>query len=227
MNLLRSYLLFVITAFGALSASADIPVDSETNATTNTNTNTNTNTTQLAEALSRVGHMSASFKQQTVDRTQRLMLENTGKLWVNPGAKFRIETNAPAEQTLVSNGQDIWVYDADLEQVIISKLEADLSQVPVLLLGGNLATLDASYAVSVYDDEMGKNYVLSPLSSESLFTSLSISFQQSLPVRIAILDALGQQTLIRLTDVRINDTAEPAIFDFVPPAGTDVIDDRF
>jgi outer membrane lipoprotein carrier protein len=180
----------------------------------------------LAAELSRVAHMSASFTQQTVDRTLRVLQENTGRLWVNPGAKFRIETDAPSEQTLVSDGSSFWVYDADLEQVIVSKLEADLSQTPVLLLGGNLAEINASYAISYYEDELGQNYVLSPLSSESLFTSLSISFQQSVPVRIAILDALGQRTLINIQDVIVSDQIEPVIFSFEPPVGTDVIDDR-
>ncbi len=189
-------------------------------------TNTGAATEQLAEELARVAHLSASFTQQTVDRTLRVLQENTGNLWVNPGAKFRIETDAPAEQKLVSNGQDFWVYDADLEQVIISQLEADVSQVPVLLLGGNLESLNASYAVSYYEDELGQNYVLSPLSSESLFSSLSISFQESLPVRIAILDALGQRTLISLNNVSLNSKMDPALFSFVPPLGTDVIDDR-
>lgn len=180
----------------------------------------------LAEELSRVAHMSASFTQQTVDRTLRVLQENTGRLWVNPGAKFRIETDAPSEQMLVSDGVNFWVYDVDLEQVIISKLEADVSQVPILLLGGNLSELNASYAVSYYEDELGQNYVLSPLSSENLFTSLSISFQQSIPVRIAIVDALGQRTLINFHDVIASDQIQPAIFAFEPPSGTDVIDDR-
>jgi outer membrane lipoprotein carrier protein len=179
------------------------------------NSEVNSTTAQLAAALARVTHMSASFTQLTTDRTLRVLQENTGYLWVNPGAKFRIETSAPVEQMLVSNGQDFWVYDADLEQV------------PILLLGGHLETIDASYSVSYFEDELGDNYVLSPLSSESLFTSLSVSFQQSLPVRIAILDALGQRTLISLTDVSVDDEIESSLFDFVPPAGTDIIDDRF
>ena len=183
-------------------------------------------TVQLAERLSLAASMSANFTQQTVDRTLRVLQENTGKLWVNPDAKFRIETSAPAEQTLVSNGIDFWVYDADLEQVIVSRLEADISQVPVLLLGGNFETLKASYAVSYYEDELGQNYVLTPLSSDSLFTSLSISFDETVPSRIAILDALGQRTLISLSEVNTEKDIEPILFSFLPPSGTDVIDDR-
>ena len=126
----------------------------------------------------------------------------------------------------MSDGSNFWVYDADLEQVIISRLEADVSQVPVLLLGGSIEELKASYSISYYEDELGENYVLTPLSSESLFTSLSISFKHSVPIRIAILDALGQRTLISLTDVKADDNIDPAVFSFEPPEGTDVIDDR-
>ena len=217
MSALRFALLMIFIAFSSVGVRAGELLTSEVNSTA----------AQLAAALARVTHMSASFTQLTTDRTLRVLQENTGYLWVNPGAKFRIETRAPVEQMLVSNGQDFWVYDADLEQVIISKLEVDVGQVPVLLLGGHLETIDASYSVSYFVDELGDIYVLSPLSSESLFTSLSVSFQQSLPVRIAILDALGQRTLISLTDVSVGDEIESSLFDFVPPAGTDIIDDRF
>jgi len=181
---------------------------------------------QLAEKLAAAARLTASFTQQTVDKTLRILQESTGQLWVNPGGKFRIETTGPSDQILVSDGTNFWVYDADLEQVIISRLEADLSQVPVLLLGGNLADIKSAYAVSYYEDEMGENYVLSPMSSESLFTSLSISFQQSIPVRIAILDALGQRTVINLADVKSDHNIPPATFLFTAPPGTDVIDDR-
>jgi len=181
---------------------------------------------KLAEKLSAASHLTASFEQQTVDRTLRVLQENSGHLWVNPGARFRIETSAPSKQTLVSDGVNFWVYDADLEQVIVSKLEADMGQVPVLLLGGNIEELKAAYSISYYEDELGENFVLSPLSSESLFTSLSVSFQQSVPIRIAILDALGQRTIISFQNVKSVDDIEPATFSFEPPPGTDVIDDR-
>ena len=216
MRILRLASLTVLVAFSTIGARGGELPNSEVDSTT----------AQLAEALARVTHMSASFTQLTTDRSLRVLQENRGYLWVNPGAKFRIETSAPDEQMLVSNGQDFWVYDADLEQVLISKLEADVSQVPILLLGGHLDKIDASYSVSYFEDEMGQNYVLSPLSSESLFTSLSVSFQRSLPARIAILDALGQRTLISLADVSVDDEIAPALFDFVPPTGTDIIDDR-
>ena len=74
MSTLRFAFLMIFITFSSVGVRAGELLNSEVNSTT----------AQLAAALARVTHMSASFTQLTTDRTLRVLQENTGYLWVNP-----------------------------------------------------------------------------------------------------------------------------------------------
>ena len=180
----------------------------------------------LNERLDGIKTLSAAFTQTTINSSNRTLQQSSGKLWVARPSKFRIETISPSVQTLVSDGTDFWTWDADLEQVIIKKLDKDVKQVPILLLGGDTARITRQYQVQRYADKTGEHFVLKAQSSTSLFETLGMDFQHGQPVAISITDSLGQQTRITLDHVVINQPVADSRFEFVPPKGADVIDDR-
>lgn len=181
---------------------------------------------ELNARLSAMSALDADFSQTTIDSSNRTLQENSGHLWVRSPARFRIETHDPFAQTLVSDGTSFWSYDAELEQVIIRDLEADIRQVPILLLSGDTEQLTDEYDVSYYEDETREYFVLAPRASDSLFESLSIEFANEMPSSITIADSLGQRTRIDLSTVAVNQPQVDNPFTFEPPPGVDVIDDR-
>lgn len=189
-----------------------------------------TKTSGLEDALNNrladIKTLSADFTQTTIDASRRVLQKNSGHLWVASPSKFRIETIAPYRQTLVSNGNDFWSWDADLEQVIVKKLDADIKQVPILLLSTDTAKITHQYDISYYQDEDSENYVLHARNKGSLFETLTIEFRDGKPGTIMIGDSLGQQTRVELENVTINMPIADSKFEFEPPAGVDVIDDR-
>lgn len=188
------------------------------------------NEATAAQALNRrladIRSLQADFTQTTIDASNRTLQANSGHLWVAKPSKFRIETTKPYVQTLVSNGVDFWTWDADLEQVIVKKLDADVKQVPILLLGGDTARITSEYKVSYYKDGDSEHYTLQAQSTSSLFETLGIEFVKGQPSAISITDSLGQQTRILLNNVSINQPINDGRFAFTPPKGADVIDDR-
>ena len=180
----------------------------------------------LNQRLADIKSLSADFTQTTIDASQRTLQKNSGHLWVASPSKFRIETREPYKQTLVSNGDDFWSWDADLEQVIVKKLDTDIKQVPILLLSTDTAKITHQYDISYYQDEDSENYVLHARNSGSLFETLTIEFQDGKPHAIMIGDSLGQQTRVALEHVEVNQPVADDKFTFEPPAGVDVIDDR-
>lgn len=181
---------------------------------------------RLTAELGALKSLDANFTQITLAVDGRVLQQNEGHLWVASPASFRIETQAPFAQTLVSDGKDFWSYDADLAQVIIQPLDRDLEQVPILLLGGDSAAVVDSYDISTFEDEEQRYFVLKPRSQASLFETLTLAFHAGYPVAITINDATGQQTRISLGGARINQTIDATRFQFVLPSGVDVIDDR-
>jgi outer membrane lipoprotein carrier protein len=139
---------------------------------------------------------------------------------------FRVETVLPSKQTLISNGIDFWSYDEDLEQVIVSRLNKDLGEVPILLFGSDLESIEAAYTISGYSDEEQEFFLLEPNSDMSLFKSLLLEFDGGTPSAIRINTATGDQTIIRLIDVVLNENVSRDRFEFSVPVDADVIDER-
>lgn len=180
----------------------------------------------LNQRLGAIHSLQAAFTQTTVDADNRRLQTSIGHLWVDRPSRFRIETTRPSVQTLVSNGVDFWSWDADLEQVIVKKLDADVKQVPILLFGGNTKKVTSEYEITGQEQGDKARYTLHARSTSSLFESLAIEFDKGVPSTISIADSLGQRTRIQLSGVIINQPIADSHFQFTPPKGADVIDDR-
>ena len=189
---------------------------------------------QLWERLSAIHTFRAAFLQTTLSSTGDPLQSSEGELRVGGNAKFKIETYTPYPQTLVSNGQDFWTFDPDLEQVVVSKLSLDINKVPILLFGSQDRSLLDAYRVSVYvtkdetkdeTDEL-QNFILEPRANDSLFKLLTLSFRNDTPVAISLQDTLAQKTHLQLTKIEINKNLDSTVFEFIIPSGIDVIDER-
>ncbi len=184
--------------------------------------------TTLQKMLIDVETMQASFTQVTNDSNHNSVQSSAGDLWLGAVARFRIETTSPFRQTLVSDGVDFWSYEEDLEQVVVQTLETDVKKVPILLFGSKDKNLLENYQVSIYEDDRSKvqSFILEPLSTESVFEVITLSFVDSNPIEISIRDSLGQNTKIEFRETRLNTVILDKVFQFKVPDGTDVIDDR-
>ena len=185
--------------------------------------------------LSAITTLSARFEQTTTDQTAYdTAYDKTiydGRLWMEKPNRFRVDTINPSLQTVVSDGIDFWSYDEDLEQVVISQLNDDLNQVPILLFSSDILSIQEAYNISGYTGESDnhlllEHFVLEPMSDLSLFHSLTLSFHRGKPVSITINATTGQITTVSLHDVTLNSAISPDRFNFIAPAGADVIDDR-
>jgi outer membrane lipoprotein carrier protein len=181
--------------------------------------------------LSAITTLSARFDQNTTDQTANDTTDYNGRLWMGKPNRFRVETINPSIQTLVSDGIDFWSYDEDLEQVVISRLNEDLNQVPILLFSSDIGSIQEAYNISGYTGEsedqlLLEHFVLQPISDLSLFHSLTLSFHLSKPVSITINATTGGITTVSMDDIDLNAVISPDRFNFIAPAGVDVIDDR-
>lgn len=175
----------------------------------------------LQDYLSKYKYLSASFTQTTFDRDDRVVQKMQGRLWVSSPDRFRIETVEPDKQILVSDGKQFWNYDVDLEQVIVSKLDA--SRIPVLLLAKSEKEITDSYAVNGFNDETSAIFVLSPRDENSMFASLNIEFVDSQLAALMVRDKMGQATHVRFDDLKAPGDSQGNIFNFDAPDDVDVI----
>lgn len=191
-------------------------------------------TQQLVRLLAGMNTMTASFSQKTMTavktaKQQKSLNSNmnqsfTGEMKVERPGKFYWQTQSPAQQTIVSSGSTVWVYDPDLKQAIRQKLDAQIANTPALLLSGNTAKIMQTYRVT-QPDASKMYYVLYPKNKEGVFQSLALSFAANkAPAQMLLKDNMGQTTHIVFSNVKLNTQLPASIFNFTPPKGTEIID---
>ena len=105
-------------------------------------------TQRLTELLNQAQTISARFSQLTLDASGTQLQETAGQLVLKRPGLFRWHTDEPMEQLLVSNGQKVWLYDPDLEQVTIQTLDQRLTHTPALLLSGDVSQIRENFEIS-------------------------------------------------------------------------------
>lgn len=79
----------------------------------------------------------ANFTQDVLEKGGKTIQAASGNMqFVRPG-KFRWAYQKPYEQLIVGDGEKFWLYDTDLNQVTVKKLDAALGSSPAALLSGN------------------------------------------------------------------------------------------
>ena len=139
-----------------------------------------------------------------------------------PG-QFRWHTDAPMEQLLVSNGETIWLYDPDLMQVTIQKMDQRLTHTPALLLSGDVSKIAESFDITLKEGGNVVDFILKPKAADSLFESLRLSFRGGMINDMQLIDNVGQRTNILFLGVKMNPPVAASQFTFEVPEGVDVI----
>lgn len=182
---------------------------------------------KLREFLENVQTLQATFKQQTVDETGRTLDYASGKVYLQRPGKFRwdyqAEQGIPGQQ-LVADGESIFLYDPDLEQVTQRSLQDAINQVPSLLLVERSSTLDNFFVIQDIGDTDGQSWVaLRPKSADAAYQQLLLGFGSNNLQSIELLDGLGNSTQLELYGVKTNAPIDAAYFLFKVPDGVDLL----
>ncbi len=172
--------------------------------------------------------LQARFTQTLLDRTGQVTDESHGVLAIQRPDRFRWDYREPYEQVIVSDGTRIWIYDSDLEQVTVRKLDDALASTPAMLLSGQGALTD-NFDVVVTTESKGVMWVhMQPKRNDTDFKSVRLGFAgaKSQELRfMELADKLGQTTLLEFSQVERNPPLDPSRFVFKVPPGADVIGD--
>lgn len=178
---------------------------------------------RLESFLSDVRSLTAEFKQELWTADHELLQTETGTLVLHRPNRFRWTYREPTELTVVADGKNLWIYDVELEQATVAPLDSTVGSSPAMLLSGDSAVRDGFDVVQTYTLD-GLDWVkLAPKTAAADFTSVLIGFKGNAPERLELVDGLNQVTRIELGDLAVNPAVDDGTFEFVPPAGVDVI----
>lgn len=171
----------------------------------------------LALLLAQRDCLAATFEQTLVDEQGTLLQTSSGTVQAARPNKLRWEISAPDSQLIVSDGQTLWRYEADLQQLIVSSFDDQGAGVPAKLLSGDANAL-AQYDVV----EIKGGYQLTARQQDNLFGVMRFSFDGSRLTQLQIIDNFAQQTSIQLSPVDL-DCSDDQLYLFEAPANTDVL----
>ena len=137
--------------------------------------------------------------------------------------RFRFAYAKPFEQTIVGDGEKVWIYDADLNQVSSRKLGQALGATPAALLAGG--GLERDFDLSPLPAKDGLDWVeAKPKAKDGAFQSVRVGFQGSTLAALEIVDSFGQRSLLRFSAFAPNVSIPAETFRFTVPPGADVIE---
>jgi len=177
----------------------------------------------------------AEFVQTVTSPSNKIKLSRGTFEFLRPN-RFKFIYTKPFEQSIVADGQTLWLHDVDLNQVTARKLSAVMAGSPAALFASapNLQALQAEFTLQAIASKAdGLEWVQATPKikdkndNESLLQSVKVGFRQTpAGVEIAALemvDSFGQTSVIKFEKVQINTNLTPANFNFKVPAGVDVI----
>lgn len=171
--------------------------------------------------------LQATFKQKLFNEQGKLLETAQGELFIQRPHQFRWDYQQPYQQLIVADGEKIWVYDADLEQVTVKDLDSALGKTPALLLSSARPVEEDFFVTSLPTQSTEfSRFELIPKDAQAQFESIRLTLQQGKLQGFELTDNLGQTTFITFAQSQYNQKLNEGLFIFTPPAGADVIVDE-
>ncbi|MEM9057748.1 MAG: outer membrane lipoprotein chaperone LolA [Pseudomonadota bacterium] len=211
--LLLAFALVTVPLFAAEEAPEADTVSVETRAS-------------LERFLATTKTLQASFTQALFeDGSERDALDRSeGTVTLERPGRFRWNYTTPYEKVVAADGARLWIYEADLDQVIVRPAADAIAANPASLLSGQ-AELDEAFRVLRAFRAGEVDWLeLEPRAKDNNFGTVRLGLNGGVLSVMELVDNLGQVTRIAFSDVVVNAAVSDGALDFVPPDGVDVVE---
>jgi outer membrane lipoprotein carrier protein len=187
--------------------------------------NKETAAASLHRILDKSKTLQADFTQTITKENGKVVQRSSGVMKILRPGKFLWKVSSPNPQTIIANGNTLWDYDPDLEQVTIRTWDAAQARSPAALLSSNNQKLISRYTISQKKSPTGHQFVLIPKDDSGAIQSATLFFTlNNVLKRLILKDKLGQKTKIVFVRVKINSVILKSNFIFTQRKGIDVVD---
>ncbi|MBI2306342.1 MAG: outer membrane lipoprotein chaperone LolA [Rhodocyclales bacterium] len=189
-------------------------------------------TTARADAVDRLRNFLETTKLLRADFSQTVMPKNGRKPQFSSGSmaiarphKFRWQIDKPYPQTIVGDGEKVWLHDPELNQVTVKKQGAALAGSPAALLAGEgVAALEKHFTLKDAGTKDGLEWLEAiPKAADTGFERVRLGFAGNELRAMELTDSFGQATSLVFARVEKNPPLAASVFRFVPPKGADVL----
>lgn len=166
--------------------------------------------------------MTADFSQSLRTADGEILQASQGKFYLHKPGKFRWNYTLPYAQEIVSDGENIWIYDVDLQQITVQKQALILSNTPMSLIQDKVS-VNAAFDIKTLNESDGiYKLLLTAKTDSSDFKKIILGVNNNGLQSMQFNDQFGQTTKIIFTNVTTNGDIDASVFDFQIPEGADV-----
>jgi outer membrane lipoprotein carrier protein len=178
---------------------------------------------ELKALLAQTTTARAHFAQIVLDRNMKRLQQATGTMQFSRPGKFRWEYDRPHEQLIVGDGSRVWLYDKELNQVTVRRMDRALGSSPAAILAGS-NNIEKDYALSAIGKRDGLEWLEAvPRAQDTAFERVRLGFGKAGLEAMELRDQFGQITVIKFSTMERNIKLSGESFRFTPPKGADVI----
>jgi len=181
---------------------------------------------KLKSFIAATNSANADFTQDVFDQSGRRIQRSSGIMQFQRPGKFRWTYQKPYEQLIVGDGERFWLYDADLNQVTVKKLDAALGSSPAALLSGS-NEIENDFTLTEDGSRDRLEWLLAiPKAQDSGFEKIRMAFDAQAGLAIMeLFDTFGNKTVLKFSALQRNPEIPDRQFRFTPPKGADVLSD--
>ncbi len=167
--------------------------------------------------------LQAGFTQTQFDDKMRQLEVASGEFSLQKPGKFRWEYKQPYNQQIIADGKSLWIYDPELEQVVLKPLDQALGATPIALLTGE-KPLQEQFNIVELGNIDGREFLqLEPKIKDTDYGMMLLALSDKGLEAMELKDRLGQVTRIELQRPKLNGPVEDSLFSFKPPKGVDIV----
>jgi len=178
---------------------------------------------RLKEFFEKTSAMRAKFEQVVTDNRGQKVQEVSGTMQLLRPGKFRWDYNKPYPQEIVGDGERIWLYDPELNQVTVRNMSEAIGSSPAALLAGS-KEVEKNFTLEDLPAKDKLAWVLArPKDRDSGFDEVRLGFGRNGLEQMQMQDSYGNTTSIRFSGLERNPRLDLQNFMFKPPAGADIV----
>lgn len=177
----------------------------------------------LITELNKLNSFTADFTQRVIDVERTSVDPSTGKITFKRPGQFIWSYHEPYEQDIVSDGETLWVYDKDLEQVTVRPASGQATETPLEVLD-HPDTVAEKYKTEIISEKNGITEIqLTPLSQTVGFKYVVLIFDATGLMGMEIYDNFDQYNSLSFENLEMGIELDGQLFAFQLPENIDVI----
>ena len=174
-----------------------------------------------------VSGFSANFFQVSTIKAMKITDTAYGRAFFRRPDKMRWEYEKPARQTIITDGNILWVYRPDDNQVMVGKAPSFFGDGKGFSFLSDIKLIQNKFSIMLEKKAESDYHVLKLLPREKIFDVsviyLSVSKKTFDVVKIVTYNSYGDETQIELSDIQFKQKLDDSLFNFKIPQGVEVL----